>query len=158
MEEIREYLLKVVVCGILCGIAVALSGKTGTTGKLVKLITGVCMLMTIVSPLLQFRIGNFGSFFGKISADADALVAEGENVSAAALEDIIKEKMQAYILDKADSFGASIQVEVGLTDEQIPKPCSVRISGSISPYGKRQLQSVIREEFGIALEDQVWIG
>lgn len=158
MEEIRGYLLKVVICGILCGISVALTANTGSMGKLVKLITGVCMLMTIVSPALQFRLGSVGSFYGKIALDADALVTEGEKISTTAMGDIIKKKTEAYILDKADSFGASLDVIVSLNNDPYPMPCAVRISGSISPYGKRQMQSIIRDDLGIALEDQIWIG
>ena len=158
MEEIRAYLLKIIVCSILCGIAVGLTARAGATGKVVKMITGICMLLTIVSPILQFRIRDIGTFLGELAADADGYVTDGENVSAAAFEDIIKTRTEAYILDKADSYGAALKVEVSLSNEQIPKPCSVRISGSISPYGKRQLQNMIREELGIALEEQIWIG
>lgn len=158
MGEIREYLLRIVVCGVVCGIAVGLTGNSGASGKMVKLITGICMLITVINPIMQIRIDDWGAFLGGISADAEAFVEQGENVSAAALEEIIKAKTQAYILDKADSFGASLSVEIGLTDEQYPKPDSVRISGSISPYGKKQLQSIISNDLGIALEDQVWIG
>ena len=61
-------------------------------------------------------------------------------------------------MDKAKSFGAELTVEVRVDGSELPVPCAVRVSGSISPYGKKQLGSIIADELGIALEDQTWTG
>lgn len=73
------------------------------------------------------------------------------------LRTIIKSRVEAYILDKAESYGAKLKVEVMLSEDQVPVPMSVRITGSISPYGKKMVTQLIREDLGIASEEQVWI-
>ena len=69
---------------------------------------------------------------------------------------IIKSRVQAYILDKADSFGTSLEVEVILDQDHIP--VSVELQGNISPYARAQLTEIIEEDLGIPKEHQLWIG
>ena len=70
--------------------------------------------------------------------------------------DIIKARIQAYILDKADSFGTQLDVEVILDQDNIPT--SVELRGNISPYAKAQLTGIITENLGIPKEYQLWTG
>ena len=48
------------------------------------------------------------------------------------------------------------KVEVTVDTSQTPVPNAVRVSGQISPYGKKQLQQMIANDLGIALEAQIW--
>ena len=158
MDWIREYLLRLICAALLCGIVNGLLSKKGALGAAVKLITGIFMVITMVSPLLRIRIDNITGYFDGISSDANAAVESGQMDAADALKAIIKSKTEAYILDKAKSYGAEVTVEVRVDGSDLPAPCSVSVSGSISPYGKKQLSSMIADELGIALEDQEWTG
>lgn len=158
MDWIREYLLRLICTALLCGIANGLLGKRGTLGTSVKLITGIMMVLTFASPWMNLQISDTSEFFGGISTDADSFITDGQKDAREALETIIKSKTEAYILDKAKSFGAELTVEVRLDGSELPVPCAVRVSGSISPYGKKQLCNIITNELGIALEDQTWTG
>ncbi len=157
MDGIREYLIRLTAAALVCGIVTSLVGKKGSIGSVIKLLVGIFMMMTIVSPWMRIRFDSLESYFEDISTHAQVLVDEGENAVRDDLATIIKEKTQAYILDKANSFGAELTVEVSVDGSELPVPNVVRISGSISPYGRKQLESIITQELGIALEDQIWI-
>jgi hypothetical protein len=58
-------------------------------------------------------------------------------------------------LDKAESLGAELTVEVMLDDSQIPIPTKVRIRGNISPYNREKLSSIIERDLGIPTEAQI---
>ena len=71
--------------------------------------------------------------------------------------EIIKARTQAYILDKARSLDVALTVEVFLDDATIPAPCGVRIEGAISPYAKKVLSQMMKDDLGIPPEEQIWI-
>lgn len=158
MDGIREYLLRLTAAAVLCGIVTGFLGKKGTLGAIVRLLTGIFMTLTVVSPWTQVRIGDFTDYFDDLSAQAANVSQDGERMAKDAVADIIKAEAEAYILDKANSFGAELTVEVSVDSSDLPVPCAVRINGRISPYGRTQLERIISEELGIALEDQIWTG
>lgn len=158
MDWIRAYMLRLICAGILCGIVKSLVVKKGALSAAAKLITGVFMIICLVSPWLHVRIDDISKYFGDLSVEAGRAVASGEKDARDALESIIKSKTEAYILDKAKSFGAELNVEVRVDSSELPVPCAAVIKGSISPYGKKQLSNIIAGELGIALEDQLWTG
>ena len=158
MTWIRSYLLRLICSALLCGIVNGLAGKKGALGTTVKLMTGVFMVFSFVSPWMDLQIGDISGFLGDISVSTDSAVAFGQNDARDALEAIIKSKTEAYILDKAKYYGAELNVEVRVDGSGLPVPSAVSINGSISPYGKKQLSSLIADELGIALEDQIWTG
>ncbi|MBQ2785580.1 MAG: hypothetical protein IJF02_03660 [Oscillospiraceae bacterium] len=158
MAWIRSYMLRLICAAVLCGIINRLTGKKGALGTTIKLMTGIFMIFCFVSPWVDMQIGDISGFFGDVSVSADSAVASGEKDAQDALQAIIKSKTEAYILDKAKSFGAELSVEVRVDGSELPVPCTVLIKGSISPYGKKQLSSIIADELGVALEDQLWTG
>jgi hypothetical protein len=60
-------------------------------------------------------------------------------------------------MDKARSYGAEIQVEITLSQEDPPVPKGCTITGEISPFVKQQLQKVLTNELMIPEENQRWI-
>ena len=157
MEDIRSYLLQVVSAGLICGILLRLVGKKGMLGETVKLLAGVYMTLTVFSPWVNVSVGSMQNFTGDISVKAEEAAQEGMNSSKYAISKIIKERTQTYILDKAASLGASISVEVTLTEDAIPHPAAVTLTGQVSPYVRSVLAAYIHENIGIGLEDQKWI-
>ena len=75
-----------------------------------------------------------------------------------ALRQIIKTETEAYILDKAAQFDLQLDVQVALTDDVMPVPESVQLTGSVSPYVKSRLQILISNDLGIPKEQQLWTG
>ena len=158
MNWISGYLLRITIAALVCGIATHLLGEKDTLGRITRLLAGIFMALTVVSPWTSVKLHDLTDYFEDLSVMADINVTVGENMAREELETIIKSRAQAYILDKADSFGADLTVEVILDSSEIPIPCGVRIAGEISPYGKKRLSQMITEDLAIDVEDQIWTG
>ncbi len=157
MEAIREYMITVTAAALICGVLNALASKLGSSGKLLRLMCGILMLLTVISPLTKIRLTDLPELGQGILESGEALATAGENSAREEMAAIIKEQTQAYILDKANVLGASLEVEVILTEDTLPVPKSVRLQGAISPYGKGKLQQILAQDLGIPTEEQIWI-
>ena len=156
MDSMTQYIMSILTASILCAIMNDLVAQKGVHSGLIKLITGILMSVTLISPLVRFEIGDLEGYFGWIASDAEAAAAYGENMARDSMGQVIKEQTEAYILDKADFWKLNLTVEVTLSETNPPVPCSVVLSGSASPYARRQLSQWISSELGIAEEQQVW--
>ena len=157
MDGIRKYLLGVICAAVICSVVNTLAGKKTAHGAIIRLISGLFMAITLISPLVNIKLTDYADYFNNFSIDADAAVASGAASATEELRSIIKSQTEAYILDKADSMDAVLDVEVTLNDDDPPVPCGVRITGSISPYSKEILSSFIANDLSIAKEDQIWM-
>ncbi len=155
MKEIGGYIFSVACGAILCGILKNLSLKQGTSSAMVKFLTGVFMAVTVFSPLVELEIGNLPEVLFPDGQTVPA-VQTGQDFSYDRLHSIIKDETEAYILDKAEKLALNVQVEVKLSDSDIPVPYQVTIQGSASPYAKSTLMRYITEELDIPRERLVW--
>ena len=155
---IRDYILTVTAASLICGIVNAIQFRKTPARALIKLISGLFLAVTVISPLLQLKIRDYIDYSLEVSMEADAIAAEGENIAAEAMGSIIKSKTDAYILDKAASLGADVQIETVLADTQPLVPVRVVIKGTASPYAKTLLSDWISQTIGIPKEAQQWIG
>ena len=152
-----QYLLKLTAAALFCAVVVGFVGDKCALGKLIKLITGIFMIVTIAAPLGTLDMNGWTDYIDKLTLQTGSAVQDGENFAKDTLVGIIMEETSSYILDKAKAYDARLEVEVTVDDSAVPAPCAVRIQGSISPYGKQQLQRIIQEDLGIKLEAQEWI-
>ena len=150
MNGLTQYILTVVTAAMLVGILQSLAGQ-GTMGTLTKLLGGVFLALTMLSPVLKLEIPDPAEWFEDLVMDGESLAAEGEAMAADAKEDIIRSQVEAYILDKA---GADLTVSVELDAEGIP--CGVTLTGDVSPRTKAQLSRMLAEELGLGEEVQQW--
>lgn len=156
MDVIRAQLLAVVAAAIICGIVTRLFGEKGTQGALAKMICGLFLTFTLLHPIGDFRIGDIGDIADRYSAEADQAVSAGMAMTKDALRESIKARSEAYILDKAEQMHAELTVRIGLSEDDIPVPQSIKLTGKISPYTKNRLQTIIEENLGIDKEHQEW--
>ena len=157
MEQLRTYLVGVVMTALICSI-IPLLIQNGTAKELCKLVCGLVMTITVVAPVRN--LGNPISFpmNGILSDYAAAYASEGETQARRAMADIIKAETEAYILDKANEMGMEISVEVSLCDEEFPVPEAAIITGSLTPNAQNRLQELLQSQIGIAKENLKWIG
>ena len=153
MDTIKEYLLSVTAAALICGIVNSLSGK-GTTAKILQLLSGLFLAAVVIKPVVEMKLDNVYTFTDNLVVSSDLVVAQGESLAAEEMKRIIKEKTEAYILDKAKALGAEITVEITLQDYT---PIGVTIEGNVSPYAKKNLSASITQELDIPPEEQVWI-
>ena len=151
----KQYILSIVVAGIICAIVDLFLDKKTTVGKLLKMLTGILMSVTILNPITQISFKNIGNYLNSISLDASGYVEQGKLSAHSEISSIIKTQTEAYILDKAKSMDLDVTVEVELDDNN-SVPCGVTIIGVISPYAKGLMASYIEETVGITRENQKW--
>jgi len=156
MDGIREYLIGVVAAALLCGIITTLIGTKGTVGVAVKLLSGLLMLLAVIRPWTSITFDGLFSWAEDITADGTGFVASGKIMADDAFRASIKQQAGAYILDEAKTLDCQLAVEVILSDEDIPVPKQVRLSGEISPYARQALMKFITERLGIGQEDIIW--
>lgn len=156
MDALREYILSVVAAAILCSLVTALSGKNAAAGKVLKLVCGLFLTFTLIRPIAKIELTDFTRITNSLEADAALAVGAGEDYYEESLAAVIQARTQSYILDKAQTLGAELQVQVHLNEHHIPD--EVVLTGSVSPYTKGKLQSILVSELGIAKERQIWIG
>ena len=156
MESLTQYITSIVVVGILSALLLHLVNRKSVTTQLIKMMCGIFMIFVVISPLTRLSIGEYISFFEEIHWDALSVTAEGERYSQDRLRQSIKEKTEAYILDKAMLLGADIHVSVSCNTTDFPKPEYVELSGNASPYVKGKLQQIISKDIGIPEDNQIW--
>lgn len=156
VDSLRGYLLTVVTAAIISGIAINLSGKKGLHGAIIKLLSGLFLSITVISPLAKIQLDNFSSYLSGIETDASAIISNAEKDANTAKTEIIKQQVETYILDEASRLGLELDVTVSFSEDTSLQPHAVCISGAISPYKKQKLQTIIQEDLGIPEEQQMW--
>ena len=157
MEEIGQYLLRLTAAALVCGIATAFLGAKGAFGGVIKLLAGIYLTLHIVSPWVQLRLDVWADLSGNFTTAAGQFSAQGQNTAREAMAERITQQTQAYILDKARSLDAELTVDVFLGDGAIPVPIGVRLEGNISPYARKLLSQMLKDDLGIPAEEQIWI-
>ncbi len=156
MGSIKSYILSIIAAAIVYGIARGLLNEKTTTGQIAKLLSGILMVITILSPLTNISFRNVTNYFDGLSMESDAYVEDGKKAAQESIAEIIKSKAEAYILDKANRMGLEIAVEVELDDSDNTVPCGVTITGKLSPYAKEVMGTYLEDNLGIAKENQQW--
>lgn len=152
----KEYILSVVTAAVICAIVkVFLNNKTAT-GRIVGLISGILMTVTVVAPLGDITFSGITAYLDGLTANAKEYVTEGASIAQSETAEIIKSQTGAYILDKANRMGLEIAVEVELDGHNGNVPCGVTVTGNVSPYAREQLSSYMEDTLGIAKENQKW--
>lgn len=156
MTQIKAYILSVVAVSLLCCISKKIYPSNGASKQLITIICGMLMLITIAKPLFNLSFSDPTYWIDWVSTDASKAVGEGEQQMILALKEGIKQRAETYILDKAAAYGAQIDVQIRLSNDDLPVPVGSVIVGDVSPYVKTQLQYILQKEFGIAAKEQIW--
>lgn len=156
MFDFRQYIITVAATSAVGCIFVAICNNKGTTFAIIKLIVGILMTVTILKPVLSLELDGFLSYINTPNRYVTEAVIAGSEWSDSQTVAIIKEQLEAYILDKALALGASLDVSVTLSEQAPFGPHSIIISGNVSPYVKSQLSEIIVTDLGVSMEKQTW--
>ena len=157
MDFIKEYLLSITTSAIICVLVRRIVAGKGSVAKLIKVITGIFMSVTLISPVIQLNFSNVEDYVTDMSYKADQIAQSGYESAQHELNAIIIERVESYILDEALRLGTDTDVEVKLSQTQPPRPEYITIRGTFSPYNKRILMEYIEKNLGIPQENQIWI-
>ena len=154
---LKEYVFRIIIAALICSVVKNFSGSSSSLNSIIKTLCSLLLTITILSPIVKLDYSNMINSFLVFSEDTRQVVTTGTNYSINALNDSIKEKAEAYILDKASLYNAELSVEVKLSDEDLPVPYTVTLKGQISPSAKSKLIKIISDDLGIPKENQTWI-
>ena len=157
MDALGRYILSVISAGLIAGIISGMIPHKKATGGLIRMLCGLFLAFVVMKPVSKLNYDIVLDFSREHLGTGNSLAAQGELLAKEGRCAIIKEKTEAYIVDKAAAFQADLNVEVELSGEESCVPESVILKGSVSPYTKQKLETVIETELGIPKENQQWL-
>ncbi len=149
MSAVSGYLMRLICAAILCALIQAV---TGNSQKIRRLIAGVFLTLTALSPIGELELQDFDP--DRLRSDAQAAVREGTEQADGMRADIISEACEAYIWNKAAEMGLELEVRLELDEELMPR--SVVLTGPASPLERQRLTDAIVRELGLGREDVTW--
>lgn len=153
MMGLRQYVLSVICAALICGIAQSLV-RDGIGKGVIKLICSVFLMVTLLAPLPGLRL-ELESFLPD-RLEGECLAAQGENMARGAVDQLIKEQLETYILDKAAALPAQVQAEVILNEDGLP--VAALLAGRLPPEARETLEEMIQTDLGIPKENLQWTG
>ena len=155
-EALREYLLSVCLAALFCALALSLLPQ-GSVRRIAGLSCGLLMTAAALGPLIKLNDASVPRRLAALRMEAEEQRTGIEIRNLALVSQIIKEKTESYILDKAKSLEMTLQVEVTMDQaEGQPYPKSVKLTGHASHGQKTALQEYVEENFGISGSEQEW--
>ena len=156
MMELKQYLILVICAAMAVALVTGFTGSITKNNKMIQVICSMFLFTSILLPLLKKDVTLNFNLQG-IENDATFAVEEGKMQTKDTMCELIKKNTEAYIYDKATAMGADVKVTVTVSsDDDLPLPVGVKLEGSISPYAKSKLTSIITNDLGIAEDQLIW--
>lgn len=155
MDSLREYAISLVTAALICGMISGMAANHAAK-EIIRFLCGVLLTITVLRPLAGIDLENLLEHSFPVVQDVSSMTAEGKSMAEETMADIIKAETEAYILDKAAEWDAQLHISVSLNEDHLP--VAVEIGGEVSPYIRRQLESMLQTDLGITKENQLWTG
>lgn len=156
MSQIGNYLFSIITAALATSLVGVIFNENKSVGSIVKSISGLFLVLTVISPILGIQTFHISDYFSSLSTDAQNVADSGAEIAASAQKTIIKEQASAYVLEKAKALNLDITANVEFGREDVPIPTEIYLYGNASPYAKYELTRYITEQLGIPEENQVW--
>lgn len=158
MRSLGQYILSIGLAALLTAIIGEFSDEKSSTGTVIRMVCGLFLAFTVINPITDLNFGILDAFSEQFSPDTTSAVSAGTAMAEESLQELIKQKTEAYILDKARSLGCVLDAEVNVGEGSAPVPVSVRIVGEVPDNVRNELEQVLNQELGISKENQQWTG
>ena len=155
MRALAEYIISVSAAAFLCGILNSMMLK-GTAKEVMKLVSGLFLAFCVISPVTDLRLPELTDLGESMQQEAQEAVAAGESMAQESVSESIKQQLEAYILDKAESLGLDLTVEVFIAEEDSFLPEGVALQGDAPLPERRELIREITDALGLTEEDITW--
>ena len=153
----KQYLLGIAAAAMAVSVLSSLL-QGGAIRKTVLLSGSLVLALTILTPVVRGKLDSFGQYLSELELRTDAAVSGIEVQNKEILADIIAEKTETYIWDKATKLGADITVCVEVRQgDSYPYPWSAEISGLLTAAQQQSLSAMMEQELAIPKERQVFI-
>jgi stage III sporulation protein AF len=156
-EAIRSYLLSVVAVSMLCAVLLAVL-PNHPVRRVCVLVCGLLLMLVCVAPIKEVSLTDLAQLIARNTMQEEFDTTGVSMQSRELVATLIKQKVEAYILDKAAAMGVDIQAEVTVEQgESYPYPSAVRITGDLTAEQKAALSDDLEANFAIDAAAQEWI-
>ncbi len=154
MTGIIRYFTSIIATAIL-GVITSSMITDPRISRLVRTVTGVLVLLVLLRPLLHTDLEELGSKMQGM-LNEEQITQDYKALYDKKLREQIMITTENYILEKATSIGAEIQVEVELDPAPYPTPHIVVITGNVTPEQKEILSDYLTHQLNIDPGNQRW--
>lgn len=156
-SALREYLLSIVAAGLLLTLVLSIIPE-GAVRKTAGIVGGLLVVLTVMSPLTKIDGNAIAAAISEFGMKTDFAKRGIEIENRRLLCEVITEKCETYILDKANRMGMTVEVSVVLQeDAEYPYPTGVTLKGTWSSQEQKTLSSYISDGLGIPANRQEWL-
>ena len=150
---LREWLASVVVTAVLLSLTQSLIPE-GNIRRIGSFTGGLILIIMLLQPLMGSDLKELELDFAPYQREIELRGEELEQNRILELSAIIEQKTAAYISDKADALGITVEVQVQTEpgESGVPIPAAACLKG---PYSS-DLAAYMEQELGISIERQVW--
>jgi len=155
MTETRQYITSIIAASVLCGV-VSSFVKSDAQRQSIRLLCGICLIITVISPLRGVETIDFASIYREIRDNMKEYTEAGSELSRDEYRIAVKDQAERYVEEIGNSRNILLDAEIYL-DEETFLPVRITVYGMLSEEDKAEIGGKIQSELGIRLEDQMWI-
>lgn len=150
MNNLRQWILKIVIISMLCAVAEELM-PSGGVKRVGKLACGLVILWGLLMPMVQIREYLQEEWEGEYQLRLEQNTQELREQVEWQRKRIIENKYAAYIVDKAAELGVTctVQVRCRQGEEGLYFPEHVKLTGLFSDVAQSQMTQLLEEELEI---------
>jgi stage III sporulation protein AF len=121
-----------------------------------KLTGGLILVLAVVQPLVTW---DYDQLYDWVNALPAGSLSQEEVETAAwpLMKGSIEEELNAYIAEKAADQGISCAVQVTCTQEEVPVPEEVTVTGTLDNQEKETLAQLLTQTLGLDREHQHFV-
>ncbi len=155
-EAVKTYLLSVAAVSLLLALIQAIL-PNGAAKRTATMAGGLLVILAVLSPLAKLDYDSLARSIARIQIETEALETGVSVGNRELMADIISERCQAYILDKAEEMGVMLQVEITVSQGTgYPYPTEAILRGTVTETQRSILTAYIADDLGIPAESQTW--
>jgi len=148
-----SWVIRLTAAALICTTLCTLTGENSRKG-IVRMVCGIFLTLTALQPLSGFTLPDLEGLTRDYLEQGMQTAALGEDWAARQRQARIKQELESYILDKAASMHARLDVCIHLDGAE--KPVSAELFGTVAPEVQEEMAALIAKDLGIAREDQKW--
>ena len=156
-QAVRDYLLGVVAAAMMSVIVLTLVPK-GTVHRTLTFLCGMTIILAALGPIAKLDFDHMAQSLAKARIRAEEAAGGVTADNTELIAELIKEKTESYIWDKADGLGftpTGVTAEIR-SDGSYPYPYSVEISGVCTPEQRDRMTRDLEQNLAIPAQRQEW--
>ena len=156
MTTLKVYILSVTITALYVSLCFTFI-PDGPVRKSASLLGSLVLVLTILAPIVKVDEVAIKRESRELQRQFDFEMSNLVVDDCTLMEDVIRERCEAYILDKAEEENAALEVFITMgKEENIPIPVGAELTGSVSAAQHETLSKMISQDLGIPLEMQEW--